>query len=220
MATATDDKYVHALGYSWLTPCYDVVVGLTTRERTFKQALIRQARIGPKHDILDVACGTGTLTIWGKSAHGAARFTGVDGDPKILKTARRKARKVNLDIRYDHALSTHLPYDDGAYDRVISSLFFHHLGWENKIASAKEMYRVLKPGGEIHIADWGRPTNRMMRLLFYFIQLLDGFENTQPNADGKLLEVFEKVGFTSVSCTEQFNTVFGTMAVYRAEKRT
>jgi len=220
MENSANDKYVHALGYSWLTPCYDAVVGLTTREKIFKHALIRQARLAPEHIILDLACGTGTLTIWAKQSENSGRFTGVDGDEKILQLAREKTCRANLDIRYDHALSTHLPYDDAVYDRVISSLFFHHLDWQSKIASAQEMYRVLKPGGEIHIADWGRPANRMMRLLFYLIQLLDGFENTQPNVDGKLIEVFEQAGFSSVTCEEHFNTIFGTMSLYRAEKRT
>ena len=43
MQSPADSKYVPALGFNWLTPYYDAVVGATTRERRFKQALITQA---------------------------------------------------------------------------------------------------------------------------------------------------------------------------------
>jgi hypothetical protein len=77
---------------------------------------------------------------------------------------------------------------------------------------------VLKPGGERHVADWGRPTNPLMRGLFLSIQLLDGFENTRANVSGKLIELFEGAGFAQVSQLRYFNTVLGTMALYRAVK--
>jgi len=75
-----DSKYVPALGFRWLTPYYDTVVGVTTRERTFKQALIRQANIEPGQHVLDLACGTGTLSIWIKEAYPQTDVVGVDGD--------------------------------------------------------------------------------------------------------------------------------------------
>ena len=45
---------------------------------------------------------------------------------------------------------------DGTFQRVISSLFFHHLTWPDKEHAARETFRVLAPGGELHVADWGR----------------------------------------------------------------
>ena len=64
MQTPTEPKYVPALGYHWLTPYYDAVVGTTTRERSFKHALIKQAGFEPGQQVLDLASGTGTLAIW------------------------------------------------------------------------------------------------------------------------------------------------------------
>ncbi len=218
MPQSTDSKYVPALGFHWLTPYYDAVVGATTRERRFKQALIKQADFEPGQQVLDLACGTGTLAIWIKQHQPQANIIGVDGDPAILSLASRKALKANVSMKFDHALSDCLPYPDGHFDRVVSSLFFHHLSWEEKAITVRELFRVLKPGGEIHVADWGRASNALMRGLFVFIQLLDGFENTQDNVAGKLIMLFEQAGFAEVRQRRTFSTIFGTMALHSAIK--
>lgn len=102
----------------------------------------------------------------------------MDGDHAILSLASRKAQKANVSIQFDHALSYSLPYPAAHFDRVVSSLFFHHLSWENKKRAARELFQVLKPGAELHVADRGRADNTLMRGLFLFVQFLDGFKNT------------------------------------------
>jgi ubiquinone/menaquinone biosynthesis C-methylase UbiE len=177
-----------------LTPYYDVVVRTTTRERAVKQALIKQACFEPGQQVLDLASGTGTLAIWIKQHQPLLDVTGVDGDPAILAIASEKAKKASIAIHFDHALSYSLPYPAIHFDRVVSSLFFHHLSRENKQRTALEVFRVLKPGGELHVADWGRPTNLLMRGLFLSIRILDGFKNTRDNVSGKLIEFFQDAG--------------------------
>lgn len=115
-------------------------------------------------------------------------------------------------------MSTQLPYPEASFDRVLSSLFFHHLSWDAKQRTARELWRVLEPGGELHVADWGRPTSAVMRLLFLSIQLLDGVRNTQANVEGKVPELFTLAGFVEVTQTTSFHTMYGTMALYRAVK--
>lgn len=211
-------EYVPALRFSWLTPYYDAVVGTTTRERSFKQALIQQADIKAGQHVLDLATGTGTLAIWVKQSQPLATVTGVDGDSAILSIATRKAENANVAVQFDHALSYSLPYPAAHFDRVLSSLFFHHLTWENKQCTAQELFRVLKPGAELHVADWGYPTNVVMRGLFLSIQLLDGFKNTQDNVSGKLIELFQRAGFAEVAQRKTYSTIYGTMALYSAVK--
>ena len=218
MQRHTETEYVPALGYHWLTPYYDAVVGTTTRERSFKQALIKQARFEPGHRVLDLASGTGTLAIWIKQHQPQANVTGVDGDPAILSLATHKAQKANVSVQFDRALSYSLPYSAEHFDRVVSSLFFHHLSWENKARTARELLRVLKPGAELHVADWGPADNMMMRGLFLFVQLLDGFKNTHDNVSGNLTTLFEQAGFVEVAQRQTFSTIYGTLALYRAVK--
>jgi ubiquinone/menaquinone biosynthesis C-methylase UbiE len=210
--------YVPALSFNWLTPYYDAVVGATTRERSFKQALIRQAGIEPGHQVLDLASGTGTLALWIKRSQLSANVTGVDGDPAIIAIAARKAQKAGLAVQFDNALSYALPYPAAHFDRIVSSLFFHHLSWENKQKTALELFRVMKPGAQLHVADWGLPDNRLMRALFLSIQLLDGFTNTRDNVAGRLVGLFQQAGFEQVTQRSSFSTVYGTMALYSAVK--
>ena len=216
MGCSATSGYVPALGFHWLTPYYDAVVGATTRERTFKNALIEQAGFCPGHRVLDLACGTGTLAIWIKQQYPDVDVIGVDGDVAVLTRAIHKAERAGVKLKFDHALSFDLPFSDNYFDRVVSSLFFHHLAWEDKERTAAELFRVLKPGAELHIADWGKAANILMRGLFYFIQLLDGFRTTQDNVEGRLIELFEQAGFENVTSTRSFSTIFGTMTLYKA----
>jgi len=216
--SSKSDNYVPALAYASLTRFYDLIVGLTTRERTFKQALITQAAIEPNFAVLDVACGTGTLAILLKTQHLDARVIGIDGDLNILEIARTKSENAGVDVTLDHGLSFELPYNDDQFNTIVSSLFFHHLSRKNKGRTASEIHRVLKPGGTIHIADWGKPDNKLMGLLYYSIQLLDGFSNTNDNRQGLLPTIFQAAGFEEVLLRQTFSTVFGTMALYSGRK--
>lgn len=208
--------YLHALRFAWLTRFYDPVVALTVRERTFKQRLIALAGIESGHEVLDIGCGTGTLAILIKQTCPGAEVTGLDGDPEVLDRARRKAQVAAIDIRFDQGLSHELPYQDASFDRVVSSLFFHHLDRNGKQGTLSEIRRVLKPGGELHIADWGRPANALMRGLFFFIQMLDGFETTRDNVKRQLPAYLANAGLTAVSQQGQLNTIFGTLGFYSA----
>jgi len=219
MPKAYRKDYIPALGFHFLTPAYDAVVRVTTRERVFKAALVAQANIGAGQRLLDLACGTGTLAILIKKTCPDAEVVAVDGDVKILDIAQSKARRAGAVIQFDHGLSHELPYPDGHFDCVTSSLFFHHLSWADKQRTARELHRVIRPGGQLHIADWGRATGPLMRAAFLGIQLLDGFKNTRDNVNGRLPELFTASGFVEVSQMQAFYTAFGTMALYRADRR-
>ncbi|MEA2479074.1 MAG: hypothetical protein QOJ07_996, partial [Thermoleophilaceae bacterium] len=182
-----DESYVPALRFRALTRVYDPVARLTVREAEFKRRLIHQAGLAQGADVLDLGCGTGTLALM--AAARGARVTGVDGDPAVLAQARAKAARAGSDVRFDEALSFDLPYSAASFDRVLSSLFFHHLTTPDKLRTLGEVRRVLRPGGELHVADWGRPRGVAMRVAALGIRLLDGAEPTRDNLAGRLPEL-------------------------------
>ncbi len=209
---------IPALRFRWLTPAYDLVVRLTTRESSFKTALVSQMVLARGARVLDLGCGTATLTLMVKSRFPDAHVSGVDGDPEILRIAHAKALKADAQIELRQAMAQALPYPDQRFDCVVSSLFFHHLDRPGKLAALAEAQRVLKPGGELHVADWGRATGPFTRAAFFLVQLLDGFPNTSDNVNGLLPELMERAGLESAQETRRFLTMYGNLALYRAQK--
>jgi len=218
MARRRTDAFVPALGHPLVARLYDPLVRLTMRERAFKSALVRQATIAPDQHVLDVGCGTATLTLLAKRAEPRADVAGLDVDPVMLELASRKVGRSGLEISLQLGSAMALPYADGTFDRVLSSLTLHHLTPEQKVAALREAFRVLKRGGELHVADWGRPGNRFMRGVFVLVQLVDGFATTRDNVAGRLPELMTAAGFRNACETRRFAVPLGTISLYRARK--
>ncbi len=212
------DPYITALSHDWLTPLYDLLIRWTMPESTFKRRLIEQTRIRSDHRVLDLGCGTATLTLLIKKTYPEATVVGIDGDPKILGIARRKANKANLDITLDQGMGFNLPYSDASFDRVVSSLVFHHLNRENKEATLGEIHRVLRAGGELHIADFGKPHNALMRVVAFPWQIFDGFQTTADNVKGLMPELIRSAGFVEIHESARYMTLFGTLSLYASRK--
>ena len=210
--------FIPALKFDKLTGFYDKTVHLTRPEKAFRNALIEQTRIKPEDHVLDFGCGTLTLSMMMKKQYPEAFITGIDVDRKILAIAENKRIQSGLDIRLDLYNGVFLPYPDETFDKVVSSLVFHHLTTIQKKQAINEIFRVLKPDGEIHIADWGKPSNLLMEVLFFFLRLLDGFENTSLNRKGKLLSYLMGHGFRFTFEGKKYDTLFGTLRLIKARK--
>lgn len=210
-------SFVPALAYDWLTPLYDPLIRLTTREGTFKQDLLEQAAIAPRMRVLDLGCGTGTLAVWAKLRWPEAEIAGVDGDPAMMRRAEAKGARAGADVSFSEGMSFELPYPDRSFDRVVSSLFFHHLIRADKLRTLVEVRRALKPEGELHIADWDRPQDPVMGVLSRSIALLDGREQTKDNLRGNLPDLIRDAGFGSVTKECSYRTIYGTLSLFAAQ---
>ena len=135
--------------YGFLTPFYDLMMRWGARESTFKPRLVEQARIERNHRVLDLGCGTATLTILIKKTHPDTKVVGIDADTRVIELARSKVASAGVDVALDYVTVLDLPYPDDSFNRVMSSMVFHHLSRDNKVRSLKEAFRVLKPGGGI-----------------------------------------------------------------------
>lgn len=210
--------FIPALRFDWLTKIYDPLLRVTMPERKFKMALIAQAGLSKNTHVLDFGCGSLTLALMAKRSESAAIVHAVDVDENVLKIATKKREESQQEIfiqKYDGRI---LPYPSNTFDRVVSSLVFHHLDRDQKMNSLFEILRILRPGGQLHIADWGKPRNALMRAAFITVQLLDGFKTTSDNVEGLLPLYLKKTGFLDVAITQEFQTVFGTLALYKGSK--
>lgn len=208
-------SFIPALSYRWLTRFYDPVLKWVMHEEAFKQRLIVQAQFEDHQRVLDLGCGTGTLTIMIKRQYPSLELTGLDGDPEVLEIARRKAIQSNTAIRWDLGLAYDLPYEGNSFDRVVSSLMIHHLTSKNKRLTFREVFRVLKPGGEFHLVDFGAPYNLWMKFVASYMSRL---EEASDNMKGYLPFMIEDAGFTQVEEKEHFSTIFGPLSLYKAKR--
>lgn len=210
--------YIPPLRFRWLTRLYDPVLRLTMRDERFKARLIAQASIRADQRVLDLGCGTGTLTVMLKQACPEATVAGLDVDSEALGMARERAAARGLDIEFYEALATDPPFRPESFDCIVSSLLFHHLEPTAKRGALERAFDLLRPGGELHVADWGRPHDPLMRAAFVAVQILDGFATTRDNVRGLLPRYIQASGFTGVRETQRNRTLFGTLAFYRALK--
>lgn len=143
--------YLPAAGRDWLLPAYDLMTRLFGMSKVY-DTLVAQADLVDVETVLEIGCGTGNLAVRAKRRHPQVEVVGSDPDPRALARAERKARRLN-GIRFDRAYAQQLPYPDDAFDRVLSSMMWHHLDPEVKESAAAEVLRVLRPGGTLHIVD-------------------------------------------------------------------
>jgi ubiquinone/menaquinone biosynthesis C-methylase UbiE len=137
---------------------YDLLLWLLTlgRERVFREKVLRLARLLPAERVLDVGCGTGSLAIVARQQVGPAGMVcGVDASREMLARAVKKASKAGLEIGFKNGLAQALPFPDSHFDAVLSTLMLHHLSSEIRRQCAREVRRVLKPGGRVLAVDFG-----------------------------------------------------------------
>lgn len=209
-------SFVPALGFDWLTPLYDPLIRFAMREDEVKQRLVDQARIQPGMTVLDLGCGTGTLALLVKRSHPTARVVGLDVDPKVLEIARRKLAGANADVELREGRIEEADLEPGSLDRVLTTLVLHHMTTEEKLAALGAARRALRPGGELHVADFGPPGSALMWLLSLPVRLFDGSNRTTPNFAGKLPEIIAQAGFRDVMERGSAATPFGTLVFWSA----
>jgi ubiquinone/menaquinone biosynthesis C-methylase UbiE len=210
--------YTPALRFHAFTGYFDALMARSLKEARFRQLLLDQLGATLDQRVLDLGCGTGTLAILLKTRAPEVDVVGLDADPEALRIARRKADAAGVKIEFHEALASEAPLPASSFDRVVSSLVFHHLRFEEKrrtLAAAREW---LRPHGELHVVDWGKAQNILMRIAFLGVQILDGFETTAENARAGLVPAIQSAGFEAVEETRREMTIFGTLSLYRARK--
>jgi len=208
------ERYVPAAGRPAFTRFYDIVVALTMREATFRGRLVAQVLDGlaPGGAVVDVGCGTGTLAI--ALAAGGAEVIGVDGDPEVLALAHAKPGAEA--VQWRKGLATALPLPGASADRVVMSLLLHHLDGVGKRTALAEAVRVLRPGGRLHVADWGRPRDPLMRAGARALERVDGPEGLREHLDGAVPALLADAGFAAVAVHDRLRTAWGSLELLSA----
>lgn len=218
-ATATRTRdFTPAVPFLW---SYDLIVATLTREATWRGELLRQVNPRASDVIADLGCGTASfLTLLGRHG-GVSQLIGVDPDPAILAMAKNKLATagVAVDLHRGYLRDAAALLGTRGVNKIVSSLVFHQVPLAEKRAGLAAIHEALVPGGEVHIADYGLQRTRSMRTCFRVVQFVDGFADTQPNADGILPSLMQDVGFVDVEETTVVPTATGSISLYRAVRR-
>ncbi|MGO9930166.1 MAG: class I SAM-dependent methyltransferase [Mycobacterium sp.] len=212
------DDFVPAAPQLWT---YDLLSFLLTRTRQWRPALLSQLAPSPGDVIADVGCGTGTQLRLVARACPSVTLIGIDPDEAIRRRARAKLAGVSpsVELLAGYARDTAGLLRGRSVTKVLSSLMFHQVPLEEKRAGMLAIHETLSPGGSLHVADYGLQRTPEMRRRFRMVQKGDGFDNTEPNAQGVLPDLMTDVGFQDVEETRVFETLSGSISIYRAVRR-
>lgn len=196
--------------------------------------MMRQADIGPNHDVLDIAGGTGEITFAVARTKHPRHIQCTDLVPEMLEVARAHmsegaSRGVPVDFHVIDAQE--IPYEDGSYDIITMAYGIRNMPKREQALS--EMFRVLRPGGQLVCLEFSTPPNKAWRALYHFYLKhvipfwgglvtgeRDGFVYLSqsikafPDQQG-LAKLMEQAGFTDVKWK---NYTGGIAAVHTARK--
>jgi demethylmenaquinone methyltransferase / 2-methoxy-6-polyprenyl-1,4-benzoquinol methylase len=224
--------------FAAIAPSYDLNNRLHSMwmDQSWRRTAVKLANLQSDDRVLDVACGTGDLTIGfekglRKAGSRQPGVIGLDFTYEMLPIARRKATSSNIPFINGDALTLPFPAESS---NVISIAFGIRNVAEPSVA-IREFYRVLKPGGRLIILEFSLPTNTILRGLynFYFRKILPrtatlisgdktGAYKYLPESVNTFIspeimqEMMRSAGFDDV---EAFPLTFGICFCYRGWKK-
>lgn len=133
--------------------------------------LVRRLEVTPGMRVLDIATGTGNAAI--AAAKAGATVTGLDLAPEHFDEAQGRAEDLGLSITWREGDAEALPYRDGSFDRVVSN--FGVMFAPRHRQAAKELVRVLRPGGRFALTGWV-PTG----IVGVILEALEAYTPPQP----------------------------------------
>lgn len=179
---------------------YDQLMGRWSRR--LAPLLIRFGGLRDGEQVLDVGCGTGSLTFALLQHASLARVVGIDATESFVLAAR--ARNADPRISFDHGDARALPYETASFDRAFSSLVLHFI--PDAAQAVAEMRRVVRPGGTVTAAVWDNYGGQVFtRILWDIAGVLDP-ELNRPyfrplNGPDEMRLLWQRLGFSDVEET-------------------
>ncbi len=218
--------YLPAMARRSLLPFYDAVSRVLGAGPAHGR-LVAQADPPAGGRVLEIGTGTGNVLARMGRARPDVELIGIDPDPAALDRARAKLPAA---VRLERGYADALPLPDAHVDRVLSAFMFHHLPPEEQRGALREVRRVLRPGGSLHLVDLesGGPHGLVPRAVGAVLSALGrghghGHEQQPPRphlrAADDLLALMDDAGLADAVVVERRRWVLGTLTSYRAAVR-
>ena len=170
---------------------YDLATGLFWRRRRLRAMFAADLELRAGERVLDVGCGSGRLAmVFAARVAPTGSVDGIDAAAEMINLATSRARKHNLSASFQVAYAQKLPFPNATFDAVACTLALHHVAEDDRQTAIEEMYRVLKPGGRLLIAEFrgGHPHRGLRRL----------HRSTDENMIDKAMHLVTSAGFSDV----------------------
>lgn len=181
-----------------IVPTYDAYMRRVTlgRERQLRETTVDLAQVKPGDCLLEVGCGTGSLTLAAKRRAGpSGQAFGIDLIPGMIELSQRKAAEANETITFQVGSMDNIPFPDDQFDVVMGSFMIFHMSDATRRKGLAEAFRVLKPNGRLLFVDLTLPTKTLPRII---AELLFG-SFLGPELS-ELIPLMEAAGFTEIEC--------------------
>jgi ubiquinone/menaquinone biosynthesis C-methylase UbiE len=136
------------------------------RERALREMTVSLAQVKPGDCVLEVGCGTGTLTLAAKRQAGlSGKVFGIDIIPGMIELSQRKAAQANEEVTFQLGSIDDIPFSSNQFDVVMCSFMIFHMSETTRRKGIAEIYRVLKPQGRLLVLDLALPTQPLTRAI-------------------------------------------------------
>jgi ubiquinone/menaquinone biosynthesis C-methylase UbiE len=190
-----------------MVPSYDSYMRIMTfgRERTLREMTVRLAQVKPGDCVLEVGCGTGTLTLAAKRQAGpSGKVFGIDVIPGMIELSQRKAEQANEDVTFQLGSIDDIPFPANHFDAVMCSFMIFHMSETTRRKGIAEVHRVLKPQGRLLVLDLALPPQPLPRAI---AQML--FGGMLEHDLQELLSLMEASGFSNLEIAQAKFRVLG-----------
>ncbi len=165
-------------------------------------------------DILDIACGTGTLSV--ALAKEGYRVTGIDLSLDMLARARKKGNSIDK-VQFLYQDASRLPFPNASFDATVISFSLHDMPQEIRGSVLQEMKRVTKVGGKIIIADYTTdPRRKIVSFIEYNFPIVWETKYYKSFLDKGLAWYLKEVGLLPIKSKFQ---LFGFVQIVVSIKR-
>jgi demethylmenaquinone methyltransferase/2-methoxy-6-polyprenyl-1,4-benzoquinol methylase len=157
--------YVNQM-FATIAPRYDLVTALLSygQDKRWKRRLVAMADVQPHHQVLDLACGTGDITLLlTQQLDSRGKATGVDITPEMVERARRKASHEPR-VQFEKGDICQLSFPDASFHRITVGYGVRNVPEIPRLLD--EVFRLLKPGGLFLSLDFGKPEGRFYRRVY------------------------------------------------------